>query len=736
MPDSPPKRPCAPSPGPGEGAAPRPFSLASDPRCELLRPIGAGAYGTVHLARLGAAFVAVKRCDRPADPAAAAAFLRELRGVRDYVRLPPHEGLVRVLRLVEDPGGAWFWYAMELADREDGSSADGLSAAGADAYRPRTLASVLDAEVALPLRDCIELGLRLSGALAFLQSRHLAHRDVKPSNVLFVRGRPVLADIGLVRDVREAASLVGTPGYAPPEAPGTPEGDVYGLGRTLWRAATGRGPGEAASAPCAEADVDAPLYWRFLSILQRACSEDPARRHRSAKALRRDLLRLRAAVRLASVPLWLRVAAAATALFAAGFATATLLRPAPPAPAPVAGTGAEEDAPHARADAVAELRLPESDAEQVEELLALERLPGEDWPLAAFRRMAPADRAEIEAFLRRLPAFFEPETLDAFRRGYRDLLAAVSARADAGIFGSGSAGGWAAKVAGALDAATTNALAAGDVEALLAAPPLARAGAGEPAWSGSDDDLWRDFRLHWTGEDSLWAVHRHRGDRPPDILSYGLVRTGGVWRVSPEGFGDWVPWADIVDQAPPDRQHRRNLRLWAEIFADFAAGARAEAEKPSTTAYADERRDKRAADFLAGALHGISVRLRQVPDEILLSGSYLLFEYNGYWNTERKKGDWKHSAYMEKRLEAQKPVRPQRMPNDRFVDPREHLVPRDRVLTDEELPGHSGRQDDGDTEDAPAEDPAAKLRSAAEARARERWKRENRSDVDLVFGDE
>ena len=239
MPDSPPKRPRVPSPGPGEGAAPQPFSLAGDPRCELLREIGAGAYGTVHLARLGAAFVAVKRCDRPADPAAAAAFLRELRGVRDYVRLPPHEGLVRVLRLVEDPGGAWFWYAMELADREDGSSADGLSAAGTDAYRPRTLASVLDAEVALPLRECVDLGLRLAGALAFLQSRHLAHRDVKPSNVLFVRGRPVLADIGLVRDVREAASLVGTPGYAPPEAPGTPEGDVYGLGRTLWRAATG-----------------------------------------------------------------------------------------------------------------------------------------------------------------------------------------------------------------------------------------------------------------------------------------------------------------------------------------------------------------------------------------------------------------------------------------------------------------------------------------------------------------
>jgi hypothetical protein len=215
-----------------------------------------------------------------------------------------------------------------------------------------------------------------------------------------------------------------------------------------------------------------------------------------------------------------------------------------------------------------------------------------------------------------------------------------------------------------------------------------------------------------------------------------MVRTGGVWRISGSIFRGWVVWSDIVAQSRPDSRHRGNLRLWAEIFADFAAGARAEAEKPSTTAYADERRDERAAELVAGALHGISRRLRQVPWEFSYGSSYLLGEYWGYWNTERKNGEWVHTAYMEKRLEAQKPVRPQRMPNDRFVDPREHLVPRDRVLTDEELPGHGGRKDDDDAEDAPAEDPVATLRSAAEARARERWRRENRSDVDLVFGDE
>lgn len=302
--------------------APAPGVAPDAPSCLPLREIGAGAYGTVHLARLGSAFVAVKSCRRPADPAGAVAFGRELRGVREYMGLPPHEGLVRVLHLEEEPGGDAFRYAMELADAEDGTPAAKLDDQAASVYRPRTLASVLDAEVALPLRECVALGLRLADALAFLQSHHLAHRDVKPSNVLYVRGRPVLADIGLVRDVREAASLVGTPGYAPPEAPGTPEGDVYGLGRTLWRAATGRTPDETGFVPCAEADVDAPLYWRFLAILQRACSADPDRRHRSAKALRRDLLRFRAALCAASVPVWLRAGAAALALFAAGYGLA------------------------------------------------------------------------------------------------------------------------------------------------------------------------------------------------------------------------------------------------------------------------------------------------------------------------------------------------------------------------------------------------------------------------------
>ncbi len=297
-----------------------------------LREIVRGAHGVVHLARNPdtGAFAALKVCDRPegdvATSAALAAWERERRGTALYAALPPHPGLVRILAFDEDPGGRSFRVAMELADPEDGSSFDIAS------YRPRTLASVLQAEIALPLRDCLSLGLRLAGALEFLQSHHLAHRDVKPSNVLFVRGRPVLADVGLVADLRDAKSLVGTPGYEPPEHHGTLQGDVYSLGRTLARASLGREPEEGGFVPCLEADSDAPGFWRWMQILARACALAPARRYRSAKALRKALAGLSFRVRLRTrVWPYLRRVLLAAVLIAIGFLLARAFAPAPSA---------------------------------------------------------------------------------------------------------------------------------------------------------------------------------------------------------------------------------------------------------------------------------------------------------------------------------------------------------------------------------------------------------------------
>ena len=317
-----------------------------------VREIGRGAHGVVHLARDSrtGAFAALKVCPRPdgGDPDALAAWERERRGTALYAALPPHPGLVRILAFDEAADGRSFRVAMELADAENGPSLNApappsfhLSRAEfrIASYRPKTLASVLQAEIVLSLPDCLSLGLRLAGALEFLQSRHLAHRDVKPSNVLYVGGRPVLADVGLVADLRDAKSLVGTPGYEPPEHHGTPQGDVYSLGRTLARASLGREPEEGGFVPCPEADSDAPGFWRWMQILARACALAPERRYRSAKALRKEIsaLAVRVALRARVWP-WVRRVLGAAALVAFGFLLARAFAPVPvpvPGPPPV-----------------------------------------------------------------------------------------------------------------------------------------------------------------------------------------------------------------------------------------------------------------------------------------------------------------------------------------------------------------------------------------------------------------
>ena len=254
------------------------------------REIGHGEYGVVYLAKYLGTYYALKVVRHPdnAEASRADAYARELRGVRLVRSLPKIDGLVRIHDFAQRPDDSEFAYAMDLADpeREEVGPFD-------DNYRPRTLASVIDAEIALPLNECLDIGIRIASVLVALQRHHVIHRDIKPGNILFVRGKAVLADIGLVIDVRDAASIVGTPGYAPPERQGSPAGDVFGLGKTLYRISTGRQPNEEGLPPCTEADIDSPYFWKWMLILSKATARDPNRRYRSAKGFLRDLHRLR-----------------------------------------------------------------------------------------------------------------------------------------------------------------------------------------------------------------------------------------------------------------------------------------------------------------------------------------------------------------------------------------------------------------------------------------------------------
>ena len=251
----------------------------------LEREIGQGAYGVVYLA-VGpdGERAAVKVCRR--DVVGDERYARELRGAKLYRAIPHQEGLVRMRDLVETAWG--FYTVMDLADDEFGAVPDWSTD-----YRPKTLARVIEGEKALPLKECVRLGIALAGGLATLQRHHLLHRDIKPGNVLYVGGKPVLSDPGLLVDESEAASLVGTPGYVPPEKFTDAASDIYSLGLTLKAASFGRKLEDLDKGPALEADTGVPLFPAWWRILNKATDPTQSRRYQSAKALLRDLKHLR-----------------------------------------------------------------------------------------------------------------------------------------------------------------------------------------------------------------------------------------------------------------------------------------------------------------------------------------------------------------------------------------------------------------------------------------------------------
>ena len=270
----------------------------------LDQEIGRGAYGVVYLAAgAGGERAAVKVCRR--EDIGDERFERELRGAKLYRAIPPQEGLVRMRELVETEWG--FYTVMDLADDEfasDGAASSGRAAspfaAASGVYRPKTLARVIEGEKALPLKESISLALSLAKGLDVLQRHHLLHRDIKPANVLYVKGLPVLSDPGLLVEESDAASLVGTPGYVPPESFTEAASDIYSLGLTLKAASFGRQVEELDKGPSMEADTGAALFPAWWRILNKATDPTPSRRYQSAKALIKDLKALRLRTEIAS----------------------------------------------------------------------------------------------------------------------------------------------------------------------------------------------------------------------------------------------------------------------------------------------------------------------------------------------------------------------------------------------------------------------------------------------------
>ncbi len=307
--------------GASEPNYPRPPAV---PDYDLLWRIASGAYGEVWLARsratgaLRAAKIVWRHTfedDRP--------FQREFEGIQKFERISrEHPGQLALFHIGRNEPEGYFYYVMELADGVEDPKAEvrnpkegrspkseklpGEGEAGVtdprcpadsdprdlEGYVPHTLRADL-AHGRLPAERVLEIGLALAEALGHLHRHGLVHRDVKPSNVIFVNGRSKLADIGLVTDASDQCSIVGTEGYLPPEGPGTPQADIFALGKVLYEAATGldrrefpRLPAESRTWP------DAKQLFELNAILVKACATDPDERYASAEKMLSELTML------------------------------------------------------------------------------------------------------------------------------------------------------------------------------------------------------------------------------------------------------------------------------------------------------------------------------------------------------------------------------------------------------------------------------------------------------------
>jgi tetratricopeptide (TPR) repeat protein len=296
----------------------------------LLHCIGRGSYGEVWLARnvLGdyrAAKVVYRRAfehDRPYE--------REFEGIRKFEPISRlDESQVDILHVGRNDDARYFYYVMELADdsnaerrtRNAGSTpgTSGIQHSESriqnrapriehpESYVPHTLKFDLYQQSRLPVDECIRIGLALTTALEHLHGHGLVHRDIKPSNIIFVNDVPKLADIGLVATMDTTMSFVGTSGFLPPEGPGTPQGDIYSLGKVLYEMAMGRDRQEFPRLPPdLGASEDARRLLELNVIILKACHTDPRERYESAQAMAEELSLLQQGCSIRRRRLWHR----------------------------------------------------------------------------------------------------------------------------------------------------------------------------------------------------------------------------------------------------------------------------------------------------------------------------------------------------------------------------------------------------------------------------------------------
>ncbi len=230
------------------------------------------------------------------------------------------------------------------------------------------------AGVQLPLKDTLEIFVKVAQGVEAAHKNGVVHRDLKPQNIMLTTDHwPYVMDFGLAKalqtesSISVAGAVMGTPAFMPPEqAQGRlddidAQSDVYSLGATIYAVLTrkqpfgGQSPMDVLMKVCKEEPVpprqhNPEIPGDVETIILKAMSKEKSDRYSSASDLASDLRRflaseeisarapgtLKLAARKVSRNLW--PAAALLIPPAAGGAVAFLAtrqksQPTPPPPA-------------------------------------------------------------------------------------------------------------------------------------------------------------------------------------------------------------------------------------------------------------------------------------------------------------------------------------------------------------------------------------------------------------------
>jgi len=262
-------------------------------RYQLIRLLGRGGFGEVHLARdsslrrqVAIKFVAP---DRLGHEDARRQLLHDARAAAAL----DHQYICTVYEAGETADGRGF-IVMQYVDGE-------------------TLSDLLR-RGAMPARDALTLCSRIAEALAAAHEKGIVHRDLKPGNVMITgSGAPKLVDFGIAtRMVASAAAagadtvtdstisgplIVGTPSYMSPEQvqhhPLDGRSDLFALGAVLFECLTGRrafsGPTAIETTgqvlhvhPPAPSTLNPEVTAAEDELCRRLLAKDPADRFQSA----------------------------------------------------------------------------------------------------------------------------------------------------------------------------------------------------------------------------------------------------------------------------------------------------------------------------------------------------------------------------------------------------------------------------------------------------------------------